>query len=142
MRQFIRHPADIPIEVAVNDPSAAGICRATDLGQGGIAFRSERRLDPGAIVALRIALVRPPFSTTARVVWCRACESGYDLGVEFLDPDDAFRARMVEQVCHIEDYRRTVQRDEGRAMSAEEAAMEWIARHAAQFPDAGPNGLH
>jgi hypothetical protein len=44
---------------------------------------------------------------------------------------------MVEQVCHIEEYRRTVQRLEGRELSAEEAAFEWIHRFAAQFPETG-----
>jgi hypothetical protein len=62
--------------------------------------------------------------------------------VTFLDADDAFLARMVEQVCHIEDYRKSVQRLEGRALSPEAAALEWIAHHAAQFPDIGPHRTH
>ncbi|MCZ7563309.1 MAG: hypothetical protein M5U08_05410 [Burkholderiales bacterium] len=45
---------------------------------------------------------------------------------------------MVEQVCHIEEYRRAVARDEGRTLSTEEAAAEWIAEYAARFPDPGP----
>jgi hypothetical protein len=44
---------------------------------------------------------------------------------------------MVEQVCHIETYRRTVAGTEGRELSAEQAALEWIAKFAASFPDPG-----
>ena len=55
---------------------------------------------------------------------------------------DAFLARMVEQICHIEDYRQSVCRVEGRRLSAEEAAVEWIAQYAAQFPDIGASRVH
>lgn len=142
MRHFIRHPADIPIEVSAGDPSLHGAHHTHNLGLGGLAFHCEREIDPGSVIALSIPVVRPVFSTSARVVWCRAGQRGYELGVEFLDPDDAFRARMVEQVCHIEEYRQAVQREEGRLISSEQAAMEWIEKHAAQFPEAGHDGRH
>ncbi len=44
---------------------------------------------------------------------------------------------MVEQVCYIEDYRRFVLMHEGRELSQEDAASEWIAKYAAQFPAIG-----
>jgi hypothetical protein len=63
--------------------------------------------------------------------------SGYELGVTFLDAEDAFRARMVEQLCHIEDYRRSVMRTQGRELSLDEAATEWIEKFAEDFPEIG-----
>jgi hypothetical protein len=51
------------------------------------------------------------------------------------------RARMVEQVCHIENYKKVVYQAEGRLLTAEEAAMEWISKYASQFPDPGPEGM-
>jgi hypothetical protein len=42
---------------------------------------------------------------------------------------------MVEQVCHVESYRRAVEQREGRQLTAEEAAEEWISRHASSFPN-------
>ena len=45
-----------------------------------------------------------------------------------------FRARMVEQVCHIEQYKHQVLKKEGRKLSGEEAALEWIQKYAPQFP--------
>ena len=62
--------------------------------------------------------------------------------MSFLDAEDAFLARMVEQVCHIEDYRKSVHRIEGRELSPEEAAMEWIEKYASQFPEMGSGNLH
>jgi hypothetical protein len=48
-----------------------------------------------------------------------------------------FLARMVEQVCHVDKYRKSVQRSECRVLSPEEAALEWVDKHAARFPDIG-----
>ena len=142
MRHFIRHPADIPIEISAGDASLRGQHHANNLGLGGLAFHCQHEVDPGSVIGLSIPVVRPVFSTSARVVWCRAGKFGYELGVEFLDPEDAFRARMVEQVCHIEEYRQAVYRDQGRVITPEEAAMEWIEKHAAEFPSTGQNGVH
>ena len=34
---------------------------------------------------------------------------------------------MIDQLCHIERYRWKVQDEEGRQLTSEEAAAEWIA---------------
>ena len=62
-------------------------------------------------------------------------DEGYEVGVEFVMPDDEYRARMVEQLCYIEHYKRRVQAREGRELSGEQAAREWIEKYAAHFPD-------
>ena len=138
MRQFIRHPADVPIEVSTGDQSADATRHTYNVSLGGLAFQSDCELQPGIVVEVRFTFVRPMFETKARVVWCSAREGGFELGVEFLNPEDAFRARMVEQVCHIENYKKTVYQTEGRQLTTEEAAMEWIGKYASQFPGSGP----
>ena len=140
MRQYIRHPADIPIEVS-RGIEAARALHIHDVSHGGLAFRSDCEVEPGAVIEVRIPAVLPVFETKARVVWCSARADGYELGVEFLHADDAFRARMVEQVCHIENYKKAVLRTEGRELAADEAAMEWISKYAAQFPP-GSDDVH
>lgn len=146
MRRFIRHPSNIPIEISscssTDAPPSYRKSQVMDVSLGGLAFDSERPLELGTLVALRIPLVRPPFETLARVVWCRARTMGYKIGAEFLHTDDEFRARMVEQVCYIESYKRQVSERESRRLSSEEAAMEWISKYAAQFPEAGAEELH
>ena len=142
MRQFIRHPADIPIEVSAGDQLLQATRRTCNLSLGGLAIQSDDELEPGILVEIRISFVRPVFKTQARVAWCSAREGGFELGVQFLDPEDAFRARMVEQVCQIQNYRKVVYETEGRLLTAQEAAMEWIGKHASEFPEFGSNGMH
>ena len=57
------------------------------------------------------------------------------MGVELLEKEEAFRTRMIEQICHIEHYKNEVYKTEGRELSGEEAALEWINKFAHTFPD-------
>ncbi len=140
----MRHPSSIPIEVKEGDPLASvarqpetptvAASRLQNVSIGGLAFEAENELAVGCIVALKINFVRPVFSTRARVVWCRPAGDHFELGVEFLEASDVFRARMVEQVCHIEQHRQYALKNEGRSLTSEQAAHEWIARFASKFP--------
>ncbi|HEX2095243.1 MAG TPA: PilZ domain-containing protein [Longimicrobiaceae bacterium] len=136
-RAFIRHPADVPIEVRTRGGATRRRERGHDVSFGGLAFTSDQRLEPGTPVEVRISGVEPAFEARARVVWCGEEDGHYAVGVQFTDSGDAFRARMVEQVCSIESYRREVREREGRTLTGEEAAREWIRKYAARFPDPG-----
>lgn len=152
MRRYIRHPTSIPIEIGAASaasvppgaglPGAFGTCEVVDVSFGGLAFEHTHPLEPGALICVRIPLVRPAFESTAQVVWCRASGSGYRVGAQFLQAQDHFRARMVEQVCYIEDYKQYVLEREHRELTSEAAAMEWIAKFAARFPEGGAEEIH
>ncbi|HRF74659.1 MAG TPA: PilZ domain-containing protein [Accumulibacter sp.] len=133
-RAYLRHPVDIPIEIAAESSACGAGRRLKDVGAGGLAFASERALPVGSMVRVRIAVLWPTFETHGRVVWCKACAGCFDVGLQFVSVDDAFAVRMVEQVCQIEHYRKAVQETEGRQLDAEAAATEWISKYAANFP--------
>jgi hypothetical protein len=136
-RKFIRHPSDIPIEfTAADGNSVSERGHAHDVSFGGLAFESDRCPSPGAVIEIRIPTVAPPFETRGVVVWCRCLEERYEVGVRFLESSDAFKARMVEQVCHIEQYKRDVLEREGRKLTGAAAAREWIEKYASKFPGA------
>jgi len=134
-RLFVRHPSSIPIHVNLEE--VVDDCNyLRDVSLGGLCFVANTAIDEGAIIQIHIPIVHPRFSARARVAWSkpRAQGEGFDTGVEFLNTDTAFRARMVEQVCHIEEYKAKILRDEARTLNSEEAALEWIRKHAAEFP--------
>ena len=132
-RRFIRHPANVPIRVT--DVPASTASHVTDVGYGGLSFTSAQPHSAGSEIEIRIPRVDASFSARAVVVWCHYVGPGYRIGVRFLDPDAAYRSRMVEQLCAIESYRREVREREGRELSGEEAAREWIERFGNRFPD-------
>ena len=136
-RRFIRHTADVPLEIRAVPGSAPVVQQGTNVSEGGLAFVADACLDPEETIEIRIPEVDPPFEAHGRVVWCRPEDDGrYLVGVQFLDATDTFRARMVEQVCTIEKYRKDVQEQEGRELDPQEAAAEWIQKYAGRFPTA------
>ena len=134
MRKYIRHHADVPIEYRLlgTDHDDRNVLK--NISQGGLCFTADRRLQPGADIHIRIPLQDPPFEVVGTVRWCKLARGGYEVGVEFSDAAAAFSVRMVEQVCHIERYRAEVLKAEGRILSGEQAAAEWIQRYAKDFP--------
>lgn len=141
-RDYIRHPCRIPIRL--QPASASGKARKSAHGQsvnmscGGVCCLAERPFDKGDCLTLEIDATDPPFRTVARVIWCRQMSAGqYELGVSFFTDQDAYAARMVEQICHIEDYRRSVREREGRELGFDQAAAEWISGFAKDFPSVG-----
>ena len=132
-RRFIRHTADVPIEVHTVTGQPPHMRTGVNVSVGGLSFLSDDDLPVGTLVDIRIDSVQPPFSARARVVWARREADSCHVGVQFLDDNDAFRARMVEQVCAIEQYRRQLA-GEGRMLTREAAAREWIERYGSRFP--------
>lgn len=134
MRKFIRHPAAIPIELHMHNENSPNVEPLNNVSLSGLSFSSNREVEIGTWLKVCIPLVNPPFEAVVRVVWCQPQGDRYDLGVELPNVEDTFKTRMVEQICHIEHYRKEVMQHEGRELSPEEAAMEWIEKYAAEFP--------
>lgn len=132
-RQYFRHPSDINIEVWPLNAREVKRQKIQNVSLGGLAFKSCTAYPPNSFICLRIVLAGQTFELKARVNWCRTRHPCFEIGAEFLDQNDAFEARMVEQMCRIEQYR-SEQLTQGRELSSDEAAQEWISRYAAQFP--------
>jgi hypothetical protein len=134
VRQFIRHPSDVPIKYSFGDVVAHRKEYLRDISRGGLCFRSAIEMEPGAVIHVQIPVCRPVFEADGVVVWCHPESRHFLVGVSFRDAKTEFGVRMVEQVCHIEHYKKEVRAKEGRTLSGEEAALEWIAAHARDFP--------
>jgi len=131
-RQFIRHPVNVAIHISPQSDDALEDVSISDIGEGGISFYTNVVFEQGSALSIKIPHVQPPFEALCVVCWQSNKGTSFEVGVRFVDEDSRFRARMVEQVCHIEDYHRKAI-EEGRCLSSEDAAMEWIGKFAAEF---------
>lgn len=133
MRRYIRHPSELPIRYRLGGAPGERALGLKDFGRGGLCFKAEQAVPAGSAIAIEIPVKEPPFRADGVVAWCRegdVCE----VGVCFSGDDTLFTLRMVEQICYIEHYRRQVWENQGRRLSSESAAREWIARYAHRFP--------
>ncbi len=138
MREFIRHPATVPIQlIELESEVEHKINTLNNVSFGGISCLSSEPVDKGKAIKIKVECVNPDFEITGKAVWCHAKNDMYEIGIEFIvNKDQIFFLRMVEQICHIEHYRNEILQSEGRKLSIEEAAKEWIEKHAENFPEA------
>ena len=134
MRQFIRHPSDISIEYSLGEVVAYEKEYLKNISHGGLCFSSKIRMKKGAVIHIKIPIRNPVFEVDGVVAWCRESDQCYEIGISFCDEKTEFGVRMTEQVCYIEHYKKEVLQKEGRTISGEEAALEWIEKNAADFP--------
>jgi len=131
-RKFYRHPSEIPVELwEVSDPAYTHPS-LKNVSMGGLAFICTNYWPPNTLIKLRLALVKPAFEAVVKVVWARRRLSYFEIGVMFISEEDAFKGRMVEQLCQIELYRQK-QLALGRLLTCEEAALEWVEQYAERF---------
>ncbi len=133
-RRYARHPLDIPIQIQMDQVAASKEEYLIDISAGGLSFKSKIELKRGSIIHIKIPLIRPIFEAEGEVVWSRKSQGYFDIGVRFVQDIDTFRIRMVEQVCHIQQYKEDVMEKEGRRLTGTQAALEWIRKYAAKFP--------
>jgi Tfp pilus assembly protein PilZ len=134
MRNFIRHPSDIPIDFQLEELVTEGTDFLKNVSQGGLAFNTKKALPTGSTIRIKIPLTQPVFQAVGQVTWCHPQGNEFEIGIQFLDESDNFRARMVEQICHIEQYKQEVFDKDGRQLTGEQAAAEWIEKYATGFP--------
>ncbi len=139
-RRYYRHPVDVPIQIFPQTIHPINQVPLLDVGEGGLAFRTNVVFEPGSHLIVRIDSVEPVFEAVGVVCWNATRDGEHEVGVQFLDDETCFRLRMVEQVCQIEKFRQRCLEDDGRDMDFEQAAREWIERYGADFGSADSAG--
>jgi len=133
-REYIRHPSKVPLVIIPHSTREQLSLELNNISTGGLSFDSPVEFHTNAIVKIKIPSIKPVFKVNAVVQWCRQIKGCFEMGVQFLDQDDAYKVRMVEQVCHISEYRKEKQQVTGRRMSWNNASMEWIEKNGGSFP--------
>lgn len=131
-RKNTRYSTSLPIAFSLSEVVASESAYLNNISISGMSFNSMVALEPGTVIMLHFPVSKPVFSTPGLVVWCRKMAFQYGIGVGYIDVDEEFRLRMVEVVRKIETYRKQEQRT-GRAVSGQEATLEWFALFGAEF---------
>ncbi|MCB4791349.1 MAG: PilZ domain-containing protein [Elusimicrobia bacterium] len=133
-RKYERHNLEIPIKIQLGDIVFDKTEYLNDISMSGLSFKSKSPIDKETIIYIKIPLLKPVFEAKGKVVWCKKAEGYYNVGIKFIEIADSFKLRMVEQICHIEKYKKEICKNENRQVTGEEAALEWIRKYAKSFP--------
>jgi hypothetical protein len=131
-RQFIRHPTAVPLLFNVSNSTEK--IQVKDVGDGGLCFMSHHSIDAGEHIHIAISICDHEFDAHGIVRWCKHSGNQFLIGVAFQQESVIFAIRMVEQVCHIENYRKKILAETGTELTSEQAAKEWISYYANEFP--------
>ena len=133
---FIHHPRGFPLQYKrlwfngkdeLDDDNQSNI---------GLLFQSDKYLRPGTAIEITIPVRNKPEKFRGKVVMVRNQGDYFEIGLWIKHREDASRARIVEQLCHIETYLRNKKfRDGPFILNRERDAEEWISKNAAGVPN-------
>ena len=132
---FIHHPAGFPIEFKriwfASEPDVP----LPEQGNIGVIFESDKYFKPGTIIEISIPLRNEIEVFRGKVVLVKNYGKRFEIGLWFSRRADASRARIVEQICHIESYIQQKKYHDGPyAINRDRMAQEWIINNAGNVP--------
>jgi len=127
MREYERYDAGIPVRIVHAGRKYKYIIENISLG--GMACMGDHEILVSEVIDIQILLLKPVYISKGKVVWCKAVGDHYEIGVEHIGEKGKDRLDMIEQISHIEHYRADIKAAEGRELTGEQAAKEWIATH-------------
>ncbi|WP_248796948.1 PilZ domain-containing protein [Pseudomonas sp. MWU13-2105] len=133
MVRFLPHPDDIPVTLTLLEHSCISRHRLDSISLGGVSCLSARGWRKGSALQMRIPSLGEAACYPGYVAWCLKRKHGYRVGIAFVDEQTLFGARMGEQVCQIERYQRTRERQSEDRQNVEVIAQEWVRQHASDF---------
>ncbi len=139
-RHFIRHPLCLPLSYKVIEKSLKKNqenipSQTINISLGGLLFPSKRPVDPESRIEIKMPFENKVFNIRAHVVRCSQNSETklYDIAVSFLKTQEAFKAKMIEQIYLIAGYRDMLRLQSGKEVSLEDASRKWIKRYSARF---------
>ncbi len=135
IRRHVRHVTGIPIEVNLEYQQnyQAAEDSITNVSLGGLCFVASDRLEINEAIQVRFPVLDEETLIYGKVVWCNKTAKGYEVGLEFNDPAAVERLKMIDQIRQIENYRSDREQQNGRKLSGEQAAREWVSKYAGEF---------
>ena len=140
-RHFIRHPLSLPLAYRVIKP---GLSKGRDdnmrsetinVSIGGLLFPAKHPVEPNSMIAIKMPFEDKIFNIKAKVLRCvnNSETKFYDIAVSFYRLNEAFKAKMIEQIYLIAEYRDLLTLQSGKEVSLEEASRKWIKRYSERF---------
>lgn len=128
MRQHARRATQIPLRYYGYGMPDHEMGQLRNVSLSGLSFKSRYSFQAGSKLLVNIPLTNPTFMANGFVVWCHHSDSFYEIGIKFQEMNEEPQKNMFEQVCLIEKYRTDIKNSEGRDISSEQAAEEWLSQ--------------
>jgi len=133
MKRTIIHPPVIPLAITKCDEADLTKKNLRKKDRIRLAIQTDVLIEPKSEVQINYPVTDKDYIVAGTVIKCEEDNGQYNIVVEFSDPNNVTRVRMVEQICRIELYKREVLQNESRSITKTQAALEWIDKYAKDF---------
>lgn len=103
-RKYIRHPIEIPIDYQLSGENFTNTNLTQNISLGGLCFQANSALAIGTMLNLSFPSINSDFKVVGKVVWCSKRGEKIEVGVQFQNENDAYHARMIEEICHLQEH--------------------------------------
>ncbi len=117
IRGSIRFNSNLHVQYRTDSPSWSPDTVLNNISIDGLCFNSENQFNTGSPIKLQIPVTAPTFKVKARVVWSKQNGTTFDTGVKFVNIENGYRIKAVEQVCLIEEQRKRIFFEGGQSVS-------------------------
>lgn len=139
-RHFIRHPLSLPLVYKVMK-QGAGAARqdlrseTLNVSVGGLLFPGKHSVEPNSMITIKMPFEDKMFNIKAKVIRCvnNPETKLYDIAVSFFRFHEAFKAKMIEQIYLISEYRDLLILQSGKEVSLADASRRWVKRYSERF---------
>ena len=139
-RHFIRHPVSLPLVYKVIHPGLGQSredlrAQTSNVSVGGLLFPGKHSVRPNSMIAIQMPFEDKVFNVKAKVIRCVNNPETrlYDIAVSFFRFHEAFKAKMIEQIYLISEYRDLLILQSGKEVSLAEASRKWVKRYSERF---------
>jgi hypothetical protein len=136
-RRFIRHPLQYPLKTKIVHPEGHHTIvhsSSDNIGAGGLVFKSSSEIPVDSEVEMAITVEGRKFLLDGTVIRCESSDDGaYNVAVSFNKPDEALKARMMEQVVRIEEFKDRLEKRYNMKCDFSWVADKWIKRYSGYF---------
>ena len=100
-RKYIRYPAEISMEYRIPSESMVKTDYTKNISFEGLCFQAQSCIEPATFFTLKFPTISSKIILLGKTVWCAEKSDSVEVGVEFLDENDAYRVKIIEEICYI-----------------------------------------
>src|SRR3569623_530942 len=113
-RRFIRHSLCFPLSFKILKKGSQERTKTINVSLGGLLFPAKQAVDAGSRILINMPFENKVFNIRAQVVRCTKSAKLYEVAVSFSSPQEAFKAKMIEQIYLIAEYRDLLTLQQGK----------------------------
>lgn len=128
MRDETRHPISFEITYTIEEEPSPHDDMVKNISEGGLCLLTREAIEVGSELEFTLTIGDKSYQLAGFSVWEKASSEindVYEIGVQFDLDSQEVATTIVQLICNLHLYRKTIEIEEGRNITLHEAALEF-----------------